>query len=124
METDPERRALALDFVLAASNLFLFFMLSRTLVVDDGWWLAVAVALVSGGLIAAADRSQTGLWALVVAGILAMVAIVWIGFTASDLLFYMPRALLGLGVGMGLNRLVFGVIRPLPDLRRRRVSSR
>lgn len=85
------------------------------------WPVGVAAALATAATVAAADR-LTGRRVAVPLGLFALVAV---GFLA---LSYPPDAgvigvgMLGLNVGWALNRLVFGVVRPLPAPRRRRAA--
>jgi len=78
------------------------------------------VALGWALLTAASDRSRAGFYALFGAGALAMLGIVWWVASGSDPLPMTPLVLYGLGIGFATNRLLFGVIRPVPERRRER----
>lgn len=119
MVNTTERGLVLQDLALAASNFVLFLLLVDTLPTAGGWWYAAIVAIVAGGLLAAADRSRAGLWALIVAGVAAMGAIVWA--TVADALPVSGLAWLFLGLALGLagNRIIFGVVRAVPEFRRR-----
>lgn len=123
MTDTAERRLILQDLVLAASNLLIFLLLDGTLSVTGEWWIAAVVALVSGCLFAAADRSRMGLWALFVAGVTAMGVIVWMTTLDAPPVGGFTRLFLGLALGMGGNRFVFGVVRPVPEFRRRRTGT-
>ncbi|MFD1633294.1 hypothetical protein ACOZ4L_08870 [Haloplanus ruber] len=71
-------------------------------------------------LTAAADRSRLGRYLLYSAAVLAVVGIVWWVATGSDPLPAIPLLLFGLAIGFAANRLLFGVIRPVPEVRRAR----
>jgi len=120
MTGTTERGLILQDLVLAASNLVMFLLLDGTLSASGQWWIAAVIALVSGGLFAAADRSRVGLWALIVAGVTAMGVIVWMTTLDAHPVGAFTRLFLGLALGLGGNRFVFGVVRPVPDYRRRR----
>jgi len=122
--TDTTERGLILqDLVLAASNLFIFLLLDGTLSATGQWWIAAVIALVSGGLFAAADRSRVGLWAVFVVGVAAIGGIVWMTTLDAHPVGAFTRLFLGLALGLGGNRFVFGVVRPVPDYRRRRQAG-
>ncbi|WP_257300045.1 hypothetical protein [Haloarchaeobius sp. FL176] len=88
-------------------------------------WLVVgatvtAVAFLLG---AAADRSEAGLWALIGTGVTAMVALVVSMVTNSVPADLLGPSILGMAVGFGLNRFLFGVVNPVPEVRCRRESA-
>lgn len=75
------------------------------------------------GAVAAADRSRVARRLVGVAGVAAiglLAAAMAVGGVPTTLL---PWLVFGLGVASGLDRLVFDVVRPLPDLRRRRTEA-
>jgi len=120
--TDLNRRIVLFDLTIAGSNVGVAGMLSTVAVATAWWWLTPLVTLGTALLTAASDRSQTGLWALYGVGILGMAAIVW-AVTATDSgIGFLPPALLGMGVGYAVNRLLFGVVWSVPTLRRQRES--
>lgn len=85
----------------------------------DGWPIAVAAAVVSGAFFFAADRSHHVLPLLVCGVLLAG------GFVAGVLTDALssgaiPWILLGVGSVFALNRIVFGLVRPVPAPRRQR----
>jgi len=84
------------------------------------WWLVPAVALGWGLLTAASDRSQLGRYLLYLGAAVAMLGIVWAVATADATTGTVPLVLYGLGIGLAANRLLFGVVRPVPAARRRR----
>jgi hypothetical protein len=85
-----------------------------------GWWPLPVVAIAWALLTAASDRSRLGLSLLYGAGGLAMVGVVWAVAAADAFVGVIPLVLYGLGIGFAVNRLLFGVVRPVPALRRER----
>ncbi|WP_459194475.1 hypothetical protein [Halosimplex sp. J119] len=83
----------------------------------DQWWIGVAATALTAALMAASDRSRTGLWVLVGVGMLAMAGIVWSAASDGIPRAILPLGMIGLGAGTVLNRLVFGVVRSVPDAR-------
>ncbi|SEA18037.1 hypothetical protein SAMN04488065_2116 [Haloplanus vescus] len=121
--TDPDRRIVRFDLTIAASNVGVAGMLSTVAVATAWWWLTPLAALGSALLFAASDRSRNGLWALFGVGILGMAAIVWAVIATDSGARYLPPALLGVGVGYAVNRLLFGVVWSVPAVRRQRETS-
>ncbi|SEO94330.1 hypothetical protein SAMN04487948_108119 [Halogranum amylolyticum] len=121
MRIGPGTKVVLLDAFLAAST-FLQYWLTRQFTTSDDWWIAGVVALVTFVLFTAADRSRVGLWALVAAGLLAMAAFVWMGATGTLGTYPFGWFFLGLTIAIAVNRFAFGVVRPVPEARRRRVD--
>ncbi|WP_256300236.1 hypothetical protein [Haloarchaeobius salinus] len=88
-------------------------------------WVAIAavVAAVSFLLGAAADRSDAGLWVLLGTGTVVAIALVLSTLTNSLPVATIGPSILGIAVGTGVNRLLFGVMNPVPGLRRRREAT-
>ena len=122
VEYDSRTKIVLLDAFLAAST-FLQYWLIRQFTTNDDWWITGVVALVTFGLLAAADRSRTGVWALGGAGLLAIAALVWVAATDAVRTFPLTWLMLGIAVAMAANRFVFGVVRPIPEARRRRTDT-
>ncbi|SDN02397.1 hypothetical protein SAMN04487949_3205 [Halogranum gelatinilyticum] len=121
MEYDSGTKVVLLDAFLAAST-FLQYWLTRQFATNGDWWIAGVVALVTFGLFVAADRSRVGLWALVGVGVLAMAILVWMGATGTLRTYPFGWFFLGVAVAIAANRFVFGVVRPVPEARRRRMD--
>lgn len=122
--TDVAQRIVRVELAIALTGAGVGAVLTAsTAGAAELWWVALPVAAVTAVLGAAADRSQAGMWLLLGAGVLAILGIVWALATDAALVEAMPALILGLGLGSGLNRLLFGVLRPLPETRRRRESS-
>jgi len=120
---DLDRRIVGFDLTIAASNVGVAGLLSSAAVATAWWWLTPLAALGMALLTAAADRSQTGLWALFGVGILGIAAIVWAVTATESGLGFLPPALLGTGVGYAANRVLFGVVRSVPTVRRQREAA-
>lgn len=123
--SQTEREILQQELIVAASNVGVGLML---LAATDGftgdlWWVGALAAAVTAVLFAAADRSRAGLWGLYAAGVLAVVALVWGVTTEAVAVGVVAPAMLGMGVGFALNRVVFGVVRPIPAARKRREQT-
>jgi hypothetical protein len=89
----------------------------------DGLAIGTVVTAVSFLLVAASDRSEAGKWALVGIGTLAVVALAVSAVTDSVPVAAIGPAMLGLAVGFGLNRVLFGVVTPVPERRREREAT-
>jgi hypothetical protein len=120
-----DRRIVRTDLGVACATLVAAMLL--TVAADAlrpaGWWLVPAVALGWALLTAISDRHRAGLYALFAAAALAGVGVIWSAANGSDPLSTVPLVLYGLGLGAGANRLLFGVIRPVPDPRRSRATG-
>jgi len=86
-------------------------------------WSLGAIAVAFGFvLFAAVDRSTAGAYGLtagLVGSVLALAAVLWWLVPGTPLAVLSPL-LFGLGVGTVVNRLLFGIVYPLPEQRRRR----
>jgi hypothetical protein len=87
------------------------------------WWYIPPVTLGWALLTALSDRYRAGRYALSGAAVLVTLGIVWWVANASDPLRIVPPVIYGLGLGSAANRLLFGVVRPVPPLRRERERS-
>ena len=123
--SEMEREILQQDLVVVASNATVGLMLLSAAggLAANLWWAGALAALVTGVLVAASDRGRAGLWGLYGAGVFAAVALVWGVTTDAITIGVIAAAMLGMGVGFGLNRLLFGVVRPLPAARKRRAQT-
>ncbi len=85
-------------------------------------WLRVGMGVTAASFLlgAAADRSEAGKWTLIGAGTLAIVALVVSAVTSSVPVGIIAPSILGMAVGFGLNRLLFGVVNPVPEPRKQR----
>jgi len=92
--------------------------------IRDAWWVAL-VALVGTVGVVAADEHRLVAWdewyraAAAIVGVIASVIVVAAVAVLTDLvvLIVVGAALAGSGTGLVAYRLVFGVVRPLPDAR-------
>lgn len=82
----------------------------------DGIVIGVGVALLTAALLAGADRSRLGLWIFGASGVLAIVGVVLVG-TEPWVVSLLPVSMLGMIVGWLLNRVLFGVVGPVPETR-------
>lgn len=88
------------------------------------WWL-VALAAVATAALVYADEQRLGDWdefsrgALAIAGVLAAVVAVWVvvWVTTLSVPTAVSAAMAGTGVGLVGYRVVFGVVRPVPESR-------
>lgn len=111
------RRIVVLELALATGAVFTWGMLTLSVgVPTNGIAVGTIVAALTAALCAGADRSRHGLWLLGAVGALAVVALVLIG-TAPWAISALPITMLGLAVGWLLNRIVFGLVRPVPQTR-------
>jgi hypothetical protein len=83
-----------------------------------GWWPLPLVALVWALLVAASDRSRLGLFLLYAAAALCTLGVVWAAATDAGTMGLVPLLLYGLAIGSAANRLLFGVVRDVPAVRR------
>jgi hypothetical protein len=109
------------DLFVAGSNVLTAAALHIAVASPD-WWLAAPTALVVAVLTAVADRSRSGLYLLYIAAALGTLGVLWVAANGT-ILGVLPPTVLGLGVGTAANRLLFGVVRPVPAARRRRHRS-
>lgn len=84
------------------------------------WWLGVLAAVVAFGFAALSDRRDVGL--LPSAALAGAFVAVLIGLWAlgQPLLGAVALVVIGTSVGFGANRVVFGVVEPVPERRRER----
>ena len=120
--SDLDSRIVRTDLGIACATVVTATLLSATAsaLLPVGWWFVPLVALGWALLTAASDRYRAGIYALFGVGALAMLGIVWWVANGSDPLPMVPLLLYGLGLGSAANRLLFGVIRPVPAFRRER----
>jgi hypothetical protein len=112
----------ARDLVIAASNVTVAATTASVVDTRITWWVSVVAAGVSVALFAFADRSALENWSLgaaLASGVVLFTGAVW-WFSSEPLVAVIPPIVLGLGVGTATNRVLFGIINPLPELRRRR----
>lgn len=115
-------RIVRTELGIACATVVTATLLSTTVgsLLPAGLWFVPPVALGWALLTAASDRSHAGLYALFGAGAGAMLGVVWWVVGGSDALPVLPLVLYGLAIGSATNRLLFGVVRPVPEFRRRR----
>lgn len=89
----------------------------------DAWWVGAAVAALTALLTAAADRNRAGLIAMFAVGAVGAIALLWFGGTDVLPANVIPIVMVGIAVGVGCNRLQFGVIGSVPEARLRREQS-
>ena len=120
-----DRRIVRTELGVACATFVTATLLSTTAdaLLPTGWWVVPLVALGWALLTAASDRYRAGFYALFGAGCLAALGIVWLVASGSYPLPTIPLVLYGLGLGAAANRLLFGVVRPVPALRRERETS-
>ena len=110
------------DLVIAASNVTVAVTAASVVDTPIVWWVSVAAVGVSAALFAFADRSTLGNWSLGAAlssGVILFAGVMW-WLTAGPLVAVILPIVLGLGVGTAANRLLFGILNPLPEGRRLR----
>jgi hypothetical protein len=90
---------------------------------DVLWMAAPPVAVVFLTTTAAADRHRFGSRLVTFLGVLTVTVAVIALFVARLPVSAFPAATVGLATGIGLNRLVFGVLGPIPEERRRRLET-
>ncbi|MDS0260709.1 hypothetical protein NDI56_14980 [Haloarcula sp. S1CR25-12] len=117
-----KRAVVARDLFVGTSSVVTAGLIAASLDGPTPWPLGAFAAAFGVVLCAAVDRSNAGVWGLtagVSGGILALAAVLWwlVPDTPDGML---PPLLFGLGVGTAANRLLFGVVYPLPDARRER----
>jgi hypothetical protein len=112
------------DVAVALANVTVGLMLTGAVGVDTGrWWIGVLVAVLTIGFVAAADRSRLGLWVLLSTAGLVLLLFVWGWSTGMVDSAVLPVVLIGIGSGACLNRILFGLVRPVPAVRKRREQS-
>jgi hypothetical protein len=83
----------------------------------EGWMIAAGVAVASSAVFVVADRTRRGMVLLLVSGVVLVAGIVVNLVVEAVPIGVLPWVVLGFGGAMGLNRLVFGVVRPIPSYR-------
>lgn len=84
------------------------------------WWIGVLAATGTFLVAAADDRGQAGAILSAAVGGLFLVVLVGLWVAGGPVLGAVPLVLIGTGVGFGANRLLFGVVFPVPESRRER----
>ena len=120
--TRSKRTVVARDLFVGTSNVVTAILIAYSLDVPTAWSLGAVTAAVGVVLFAAVDRSAAGVYGLTAGlsgSILVFAAVLWwlVPDTPGGVL---PPLLFGLGVGIAANRLVFGVVYPLPEQCRHR----
>jgi apolipoprotein N-acyltransferase len=120
-----DRSTVFRDLFVALSSVVTAALSASAVDPTSSWWAGTVAVVGSLGLFAAVDRSTVGTWILAGAltvAILAYVAVLW-WLVGGSLLALVPLVLFGLGVGSGVNRLLFGVVYSLPEQRRAREKA-
>lgn len=123
---DAERRVVLVDVGMALSWVGLGLLFAERTAIEL-WWLGVLVALGIVGTTWAGDHGVVSEWTTVVAVIvfgvgLFAAALVWDAELVSEALI--PVTLAGMGVGLLVYRIYFGIVRPVPEERLRGASGR
>jgi hypothetical protein len=109
------------ELAIAASNVAFGLLLAVVVgLAVDVWWLVVPTAAVVGVVSAANDRGRGGAqatYAVVVVGVVGVGGLLALGQLSLSTL---PLFVVGAGLGFGANRALFGVVRPVPQVRRDR----
>ena len=116
-----ERTVVVRDLFVALSSVVTATMTASTADGPIAWWRGATTAVGSVALFGAVDRTHVGTVPLVT--MLTGVAVLLLGVAWSllgPLFTVVPPLLFGFGVGTATNRLVFGVLYPLPEARRKR----
>ena len=113
-----DRKIVAFDAFIGATSVGTGATMAGAFAAGRWWVVAVVGGAVTVALVAAADRSRAGVWAMFAVGVLGMGGVVWA--VTADAAGVIPMVIVGMGVGVLLNRVAFGVVRPVPAARRRR----
>lgn len=122
---DAERKAVLVDVGLG-----LLLLATGAFYADQGslryWWLAVVVAVSTGGSAWADDHGAIGGWTTILVVAVFGVGLIGLGLLAGPDLVenVLPTMLLGLGAGLVPYRLYFGLVRPVPEGRLRGARER
>jgi|AntRauTorcE11898_2_1112593.scaffolds.fasta_scaffold62250_2 4-hydroxybenzoate polyprenyltransferase len=109
------------EFGIALSNAAIGSMLAVVVGIAEAlWWLGVLAAATTFAFAAVSDRRDVGLVPSIVLAGLFVLAFVGLWMAGQSVMDTVSLVILGTSVGFGGNRLVFGVIRPVPELRRER----
>jgi hypothetical protein len=106
---------------VALSNAAVGLVLAAILgIASSLWWVGLLAAVGTGVAAAISDRHPAGGAATGAVLVGLVVGLVWLWVAGQPALAALPLVLMGTGLGFGVNRLVFGVVRPVPELRRER----
>lgn len=117
-----KRAVVARDLFVGTSNVATAILIAYSLDEPVAWSLGAVTAVFGLGLFVAVDRSTAGTYGLtagLAGSILALAVVLW-WLVPGTPQAALPPLLLGLGVGTAANRLLFGVVCPLPDARLQR----
>ena len=106
---------------VALSNAAVGLVLAAILgIASSLWWVGLLAAVGTGIAAAISDRHPAGGAATgaVLAGLVVVLAVLWVA--GQPALAALPLVLVGTGLGFGVNRLLFGVVWSVPELRRER----
>jgi len=120
---DTARRIVRTELGIACSTFVTASLLTTVALPPTGWWPVPLVALGWALLAAASDRSRLGLFVLYVAAALCTLGVVWAAAADAGTMGLVPLLLYGLGLGFATNRPLFGVVRDVPAVRRRREAT-
>ncbi|WP_018257987.1 hypothetical protein [Halomicrobium katesii] len=122
--SDLSERIVRQDIGIAIRNVTVGVMLAGTVAFAvDQWWISVVAIVVAGLLSASADRSRAGMWVLIAIGTVAILGLGWGMLRDTVPTGVLPLVLIGMGAGLALNRVLFGVLRPVPEVRQRREDA-
>ncbi|WP_324663471.1 hypothetical protein [Haloarcula sediminis] len=116
------RTVVARDLFVGTSSVVTSGLIAYSLDGPTAWSLGAVAAAVGVVVFAVVDRSTAGAYGLTAGlsgSILAFAAVLWWLVPGPPVAVF-PPLLFGLGTGMASNRLVFGVVYPLPEARLRR----
>jgi hypothetical protein len=117
MSKDVSYRIVGFELVLGSAAIFMWGMLTFSMgIPPNGVAVGAGVALLTAALLAGADRSRLGVWVLSAVGVFALIGVVLVG-TEPWVIPLLPVSVLGMSVGWLLNRVVFGLVRPVPQTR-------
>lgn len=89
----------------------------------EWWWVGLLVAVVTAVLVAGADRSRAGRWAMIAVFAIGSAVLIWTTVTGPLSIGIWSVVLIGMAIGMATNRVLFGVVRPVPEVRKRREQT-
>ncbi|MCT9094844.1 hypothetical protein [Haloarchaeobius sp. HME9146] len=118
------KRIVAVDLFVALTNVGTGLVVAGSVADPAAYaWVGVAVVAMALPLAVASDRSEAGMWVLIGVGSLGILGLLVGWATDTVPISVVPALLVGLGIALGMHRLVFGVLRPVPDARRARLQS-
>ena len=82
------------------------------------WWVVPVVAVATAVVAGASDRAYNGDYLTAAVGGAIVLGLAWLWVTYRPVLSALALVLVGTGIGFGANRLVFGVVVPVPESRR------